>query len=331
MLVRPGGLRTVHITGTQEEDSSSKQGTVLPVDYPSIYESLLEPIGVSKSTISTEKLFASPELGGVKRATKLKHLKAFLGQRPEFIGVVDGVLPNSAGLLDLIVQQLGSAIHEGNVVQANRACAQIVLKAARPVVASYVRTSLDGYISGPDINVPIYALIEFLVGDFSTFSRGAGNGLVSVAGSMNEELLIACLQHAGMASGTDFTKTGTDSEADILVHSHAAGKHNLGVEVKSYHARERLLRGLQDIKGAKVGAGYFVDPSEFNSGRTKTLLQTQAAAIYMPGATLADLPADVRDMRTNAAEAFQSRFYRPLERFASDMKAFTTSGELPGA
>lgn len=303
----------------------------MPTDYAAVYESLLAPLASSGKTIGTDELFSAPQLGTVQRATKLKHLKTFISAKPQYIGVVEGVLPNSEGLLDLIAKQLGSPVHEGNVVEANRICARIVMKAAQPVVASFVRSSLAQYIDDSHVNVPMEALIEFLVGEFSAFSRGAGNGLVSVAGSMNEVLLLACLEHAGMKRGTDFTKTGTDSEADIVIHTQVGAKQNLGVEVKSYHARERLLRGLQDIKGAKVGAGYFIDPAEFSLARTKTLLQTQAAAIYMPAVTLANVPADARGQVTTAQIAFQSRFYRPLEQFASDMKAFSKTGNLPAA
>jgi hypothetical protein len=261
----------------------------------------------------------------------MKHLRRFISDRPEYIGVVHGVLPSRDVLLNLVEKQLGAPIAESNVVLANKKCAEIVTKAARPALESYIRTSLGQYVAGSQLDVPMDELIEFLLGDYASFSRGAGNGLISVAGGMNEELLAACLTGAGMIVGSDFTRTGTDSEGDIVIHSHAGVKSNLGVEIKSYHARERLLRGLKDIEGPKVGAGYFIDPTEFGGNRTVTLLQTHAAAIYMPAATLAQLGNQALAATSNEAIAYGSKFYRPLERFASDMKAFSKTGALPGA
>ncbi|QNP45668.1 hypothetical protein H9L14_14270 [Sphingomonas sediminicola] len=172
-------------------------------------------------------------------------------------------------------------------------------------------------------------LVTFLLDDYASFSRGAGNGLVSTAGRMNEKLLVACLEEKGLSHGANFTKTGTNLQGDIVIHSKAGAKKNLHVEVKSHHARERLLRGLNDITGEKVGAGYFVDPAEFGPGRTQTLLQSQAAAIYMPDSTLKKVDQNALAMKTNAAVAFGSRFYRPLEQFATDMQAFSQTGALP--
>ena len=90
-----------------------------------------------------------------------------------------------------------------------------------------------------------------------------------------------------------------------------------------------MLRGLQDIVGHKVGFGFFVDASEFNSHRTQTLLQSETAAIYMPQSTLNDVEIEAQAMRTTQTIAFNSRFYRPIEQFVSDMKYFCTNDELP--
>lgn len=223
---------------------------------------------------------------------------------------------------------MGEPVCEANVVAANRICADIVETAFKPVVEEVVRTGLANHIEGSDIHVPIDALMEFLLGDFAEFTKGAGNGLVSVAGAINEKLLVRCLLSAGLTE-EDFSQTGTESEGDIVVHSRSSKKGNLGVEIKSYHARERLLRGLRDVDKPKVGAGYFIDHSEFNEGRTKLLLQTQAAAIYMPEETLGNLAPKALVMTSQDMLAFGSRFYRPLERFATDMAHFVTTGQLP--
>jgi hypothetical protein len=299
------------------------------VDYLGAFLSILEPLKQQGGTISASDVFSSPLLGTAKHKTKMRHLKSFISQHPAYLGIVHGVLPSRGALLTLIQDQLGEPISETNVVAANRKCAEIVLKTARPVVESYIRTALGQYVAADGLNVPMTDLIEFLVGDYATFSRGAGNGLVSIAGGMNEELLEAALKASGMNVGVDFTRTGTDSDGDIVIHSHSGVKSNLGVEIKSYHARERLLRGLKDIEGPKVGAGYFIDPGEFGETRTVTLLQTHAAAIYMPAGTLSKLGNEARAAKSNETIAYGSKFYRPLERFASDMKAFSITGVLP--
>lgn len=301
----------------------------MPTNYPVVFEGLLRPLLAGKKTISVDKLFASPDLGTVTKATKLKHLRAFISDNPKYVGTVEGVLPTDEVLLEAIEQRLGCKIAENNIVRANQECADIVRSAAAPVVATFVGESLSQHVSGGKISLPMADLVTFLLDDYASFSRGAGNGLVSTAGRMNEKLLVACLEEKGLSHGANFTKTGKNLQGDIVIHSQAGAKKNLHVEVKSHHARERLLRGLNDITGEKVGAGYFVDPAEFGPGRTQTLLQSQAAAIYMPDSTLKKVDQNALGMTTNAAVAFGSRFYRPLEQFATDMQAFSQTGTLP--
>lgn len=301
----------------------------LATDYFAAFTSLLSPLLANAGTISIDKLFADPLLGNVSKATKLKHLKTFISGQATYVGIVEGVLPDDATLLKAIEQRIGAPISERNVVQANNACMGIVMSATRPVVETFVRESLSQYISGGNLNAPMSDLLDFLIDDYSSFSRGSGNGLVSIAGRMNENLLQACLEHAGLIKGTDFKRTGKNSEGDIIIHSHAGNRVNLGIEVKSHHARERLLRGLDNVSGSKVGAGYFVDPAEFGPGRTRTLLQTHAAAIYMPASTLGQLDPQARGLTTNVTIAFGSRFYRPLEQFATDMRVYSKTGVLP--
>lgn len=303
----------------------------MPTNYPEAFESLLRPIATAGKTIGTSALFSSPLLGTVKHATKMSHLKKFISANREFVGVVEGVLPDSSTIFAIIEERLGEPINEANVVAANQACSEIITKISGPVVASFVRDAMGQHIDGNILRAPMDELIKFLTGEFASFSKSAGNGLASIAGSTNEGLLIACLEQAGLVPTKDFTKTGDDSRGDIVVHSHVGTKRNLGVEVKSYHARERLPRGLHDIDGWKVRAGYFVAPEEFGQKRTMRLLLTHAAAIYLPGATLAKLNDDVRDIQSNAEIAYQSRFYRPLERFASDMLFFSKNERLPKA
>lgn len=298
-------------------------------DYPKIFKKHLEPYRNAGTTVSPNTLFADPALPSVKRETKLKHLKKFLGDFPSFAGVVEGVLPDGAGLIKAIEQKLGAKITEKNVVSANEECAKIVKSAAKPIIETYVQDSLANFTSGSTVSVPLPDLIDFLIDDYGGFVRGSGNGLVKIAGHMNERLLITCLQYGGLSEMKDFTWTGTKSDADIVIHSSARSKPRLGVEVKSYHARERLLRGLKDVTPPKVGAGYFVDATEFGDVRTRALINAGTAAVYMPAKTLARLDAKIRAISATDNIAAGSKFYRPLEQFATDMIAFTKSGTLP--
>lgn len=300
------------------------------VDYHQQFTALLESHRVAGTTVTPAALFAEPTLGSASDATKRSHLKKFLSNNPEFIGTVQGILPSVAAIINLAEGQLNTSVNESNVVQANRICAEIVGQAAGPVVEEFIRSNLAESLEGDRLSVDIRQLIDFLVGDFAAFTKGAGNGLISIAGSVNEKLLARCLESRGLTSA-DYSVTGTESQGDIIIHSRAGPRSNLHVEIKSYHARERLLRGLRDIERPKVGAGYFVDANEFNPTRTITLLQAQAAAIYMPQETLMELPSASSNETTNETIAHGSRFYRPLERFASDMFHFAGHGVLPPA
>lgn len=186
---------------------------------------------------------------------------------------------------------------------------------------------MGSYVSGANLNIPVQSIIDFLQDDYADFMAKSGNGLVSIAGSVNEHLLDRVLKNHGMVEEDDYRKTGKNSEADFIVYS--SSKSQLGIEVKSYHARERLLRGLQDITGDKVGFGYFIDPSEFNEHRTRTLLQSGAAAIYMPKRTLDLVDPSAKSQITTQRISLNSKFYRPFEQFATDMKHFCTTGQLP--
>jgi hypothetical protein len=45
--------------------------------------------------------------------------------------------------------------------------------------------------------------------------------------------------------------------------------------------------------------------------------------------TLTQVDKEARKLTTNAAVAFGSRLYRPLEQFATDMQAYSKTGKLP--
>ena len=96
--------------------------------------------------------------------------------------------------------------------------------------------------------------------------------------------------------------------------------------MKSYGARERLLRGLQDLTGKDaIGVGFFTDASEFNPVRTQDFINANTLAIYMPDATYAALHADSKARLSKRNQ----RFYRTLSTFPADILHFTRTGQLP--
>ncbi|WP_170369234.1 hypothetical protein [Ruegeria arenilitoris] len=301
----------------------------MAIDYENVFKNILGSAQAAGKSISLQVALSDPKLSSVKAETAKRHLKRFISQNPQYIGTVEGLLPSDEVLIQIIATKIGSKINEANVVSANRECAEIVKSAAKPVLKTYVEQTLSGKLSGNQLIVSVPDLMDFLLDDYEVFSRGAGNSLVSTAGRMNEKLLMECLKDKGLVEKQDFTKTGTKSDADIIIHSSAGAKPRLGVEVKSHHARERLLRGLKDVTSPKVGVGYFVDEKEFNESHTQALIQANAAAVYLPQQTLAKMDRKVRDMTVLDPIAVNSRFYRPIESFASDMKEFCKKAKLP--
>lgn len=295
--------------------------------YYDCFERVLSSLSAGQ-TVALGDLLSCDGLPKVGDGTKRKYLKQLISAKPMFLEKIVGFYPSPETIIDLVESRHGKVI-EANIDSSNQACRLIVQGIAKPIVHGFVRDTLAEHIEGSRIGLELDQLLSFLLEEFSEFSRGAGNGLVSIAGSINELLLIRAMKNGGMTDKSDFTRTGTESEADIVVHSRTGSRMNLGVEVKSYHARERLLRGLQDVTGKKVGAGFFKDPKEFNAKRTKTLLQAGPAAIYMPQATLSRVESSAVELTTNETIAFRSRLYRPLERFVSDMQHFNNYEVLP--
>lgn len=298
-------------------------------DYGAFFAGLLEGIPAGER-MSYEEIRSAPGLPNVSRQTVKKQFREFIDQHPEFLSRITGFYPKPETIIRVVESKLGQIV-ESNLDEANHSCKELVTELTKPIVENFIRRGIEGDFNAETglVTISLEGLTNFLVNEFSDFLRSAGNGLVSIAGSLNELLLIRAMKNGGMQEGHDFTPTGTDSEADIIVHSHVGTRENLGVEVKSYHARERLLRGLQDIKEPKIGVGFFKDETEFNPGRTQTLLQAGPAAIYMPASTLQRLPQESIQITTNARAAFGSRLYRPIERFVTDMRGFNGSGSLP--
>ena len=279
-------------------------------------------------TIWLEKLLDNYRLPKVKLNTRKKYLRDYIEENPNQLEKISGFYPSAVTIVNLVELKIKEKIRENNLNSSNKVARDIVNAIAKPILENYLVTSLDKNITNGNVNITIPKLMDFLQLEFTEFLSSSGNGLQSIAGALNEHLLQKAMLNAGMDE-SQFQKTGKDSNADFKIYSKVKQRKQLGVEVKSYHARERLLRGLQDIVGHKVGFGFFIDAGEFNSHRTQTLLQSETAAIYMPQSTLDDVELEAKNMRTTQTIAFESKFYRPIERFVSDMKHFCSNDELP--
>jgi hypothetical protein len=261
--------------------------------------------------------------------TKRTKLKEYIDLKPSIIEKVRGIYPSASTLVALVEQKIQAQITEINLEQANKIASEIVASVSEPLFKKFLSDNLGEHYKDDRVDIPTIKLVGFLMNELSDFYAKSGNALVSIAGTLNEQLLEQAMKNQGM-SDRDYKRTGKNSEGDFVIYSSVGNRSQIGVEVKSYHARERLLRGLQDITTEnKVGFGYFIDPSEFNKHRTVTLLQSNAAAIYMPRSTLEQVEAEARNMTSNKSVSFQHRFYRPIEIFVSDMKHFCRSGQLP--
>jgi hypothetical protein len=298
-------------------------------DYSALFGALFQTIPVGQR-VALSDVIGDARFASVSSATIKTRLREYIEKNPGALERITGLIPKPETVIELVESKIGF-ITEDKLDLANIACSDVINGITRPMVGSFVRENLSNCydIDSGKYTVQETRLSQFLLEDFAVYLKAAGNGLASIAGSLNEKLLQRAMVNSGMNPGEHFKMTGTDSEADIVVHTIAGSRENLGVEVKSYHARERLLRGLKDVKEPKVGAGYFKDPSEFNRGRTITLLQAHPAAIYMPQRTLSQVEPLAREVKTTEKVAFGSVLYRPLERFATDMRHYHLTGTLP--
>jgi hypothetical protein len=286
-----------------------------------IYRPILQHLAEAPPK-TPEQIAAALGWSAKKVRAKLTDLVSVDG---EIFGATSEFMPSVASVMDIVERQLGQ-INAGNLAQANQVCSDIVHSIIEPRYESFVRRSLGHRIDGATnaLNISVHELVNFLLGDYKTFVKQQDQGLTSKVGGLNEAILGRALTNAGLVKGTDFDVTGKRGNGDLAVYCNVTNpRAKLLVEVKSYGARERLLRGLQDVHPPKIGVGFFNRADEFNPARTTQFLTTQALAIYMPAATYAALE-EVARARTNHRG---SRFYRPLEDFVPDIQGFTQAGE----
>ncbi|MBY8609600.1 hypothetical protein K7N18_32790 [Burkholderia arboris] len=254
--------------------------------------------------------------------TVKKNLRAFLARNPAYVDRLEGFLPEADVLIDRAEQDVGP-VTATSLWKANLACKSLVDRVVRPMHSKYLRQNISAGADGRPL-LEIEKLIDFLYEDYTQFVRDTNNGVTSTAGRINERLVARALVNSGLVDGTHFITTGTNSDADLVVLQTDGARRRLSVEIKSYNARERLLRGLRDAPEPKVAVGFFRNATEFGPQRTLTLLGAAPLAIYMPSDTFADLDRASRAHRTQR----QDSLYRPLDEFAADMKHFCSQGDL---
>jgi hypothetical protein len=275
---------------------------------------LAKAIIAKAQALSQSKLL---DLHHKKSGAEIEVLDSLFAHFPDFIQQTEGYLPRTEAVLAIVAHRLGEPITSQNLERANECCAQLVNEVSAPRLLKFIRETLteDGVLK----RLTEAELVDFLVGPYAQHAKAASSGLVARAGSLNEGLIREALKAEQVAA----LKTGTEGNADVQIVAQSLNPpQTLNVEIKSYGARERLLRGLKDCNPPKVGVGFFNRASEFNGGRTGQLLGTNASAIYLPASTYAALDQPTRE-RQNAQGGF---FYRPLSRFGSDMKAFSRFG-----
>lgn len=260
----------------------------------------------------------------VGKPTIKKYLNILLRAGNQDVKKVFGFIPDVELLVDLAEEKLG-AISSSLLMQANEVTKSIVDEIAKPELKRVFIKGLSENVADEVLCMNIDDLFDYVSDEFLSYVTDTGNGFVSIVGRLNEEIILRALKNSTLDSVCDFRRTGTQSDADIIVYEAAGKRNNLYVEVKSYHARERLLRGLQDIPHqTKVGIGFFRDPREFNPSRTQTLIDTGAQAIYLPNDTFNDLSQESLLMKTGQ----QQRFYRSTDLFVDDMICFVNTGKL---
>ncbi len=284
----------------------------------------MDLLGKDKTTI-VDDIYA---LFSVSKTTVRKKLKNYLNFYREHIPKILGFYPEVDTIIDLAILNHGE-MTKTNLFEINMACKAIVDSITKPRHEEYIRQSMDDRhaLNGTLVNIELDELTGFLYDDYSDFVTAVDNGRVSIAGRNNEEIFLKALVLGGLQRDKEFSRTGTDSEADIHIRHTGKTHKALYCEVKSYKARERFLRGLRDIPSEeKIGIGFFLDAAEFNPKRTRTLLAAQPKAIYLPDKTYNELHQDSKESKTTE----QNKLYRKLSMFVDDMVYYVENGCLPG-
>mgnify|MGYP000274159167 CR=1 FL=1 len=299
--------------------SDAKAGEALgwPVDSRKAVRRGLEAkrIAIGLSSLDQGQLLP---LHDIKSAPVIESLDALFQRYPDLLSRTEGYLPKAEAMMAIVSHRMKASITSENLSLANEVCSAVVSEVLIPRLRKFIKETLNP--DGPFIPIGEDDLIAFLTGPYSQYAKAEANGLISRAGSLNEALVREAIKASGL---DDAIQTGTEGNADIqVVAKRLNPPQTLSVEVKSYGARERLVRGLHDCNAPKVGVGFFNRSSEFNSDRTSQLLATNASAIYLPEQTLSGLDSVTRARQNSHG----GQFYRSLARFGVDMKRFSEVG-----
>lgn len=288
--------------------------------------------------IFADDLFATLEVENIRELKTVKktfdHLVEASSKLPDLqksvLERIEGYLPKADVIIDLVESMISTKKIDGQSLwEANQKCRIFVEKGILPRYERFIKRSLACHVINDNtIKLSIEEMISFLRNDYDPFATGLSNGLVSRAGRLNELLLERALANEGIGTkGIDYDMTGKKSQGDMAFYcAKVKPPAQLFAEIKSYAARERLLRGLQDLSGKiAIGVGFFTQPSEFNPARTQTYIDTGAVAIYLPDTTYDDVSDDSKQRVSKKNKPF----YRKLSAFPGDMKHFISIGELP--
>lgn len=277
--------------------------------------------------LSTEERLSPTEFSvgaDLSVSTAQATLEKVISAAPSLFALTEEFLPQVECMMDIIELEMAQNISSHNLDEVNHICSGIVEGVLKPRLSRFLNNTLPNHVNDEGKYVlSLNEMLEFLMGDYQVFNKSQGAGLVSRAGGYNEGILKRALSNSGLVEGAQFQRTGQQGNGDMAIYCRSTTPNEaLWVEIKSYGARERLLRGLQDCLEPKVGVGFFNKASEFNPRRTIQLMKTQALAIYMPKKTFEELHPESIKM-TNV---HQSPFYRPLNEFVPNITEFANKG-----
>ncbi len=287
---------------------------------------------MQKGLIDQESIHAL--FPSVKIETVRKKIKQAMAQNHNLIGKIAGIYPDTNTIIDITESELGASINGTTLVQANLLAKKQIDKLTGSFLKDFCEKSLgcDYNTDTEKMTISLETLYEKLLNPYKEYLTKIDNALVSIAGTLNQSLIIRALRSAGLSDTTlpkCFSETGSRSEGDIQIYHTGAGKSGnkiLYIEAKSYAARERLLRGLADIKTPKVGVGFFNNPSEFSAKRVELLAASaHTQAVYMPEDTYQNLTSEAKGVNYPGT----GRVCRILEsEFTLDMNELNKTGAI---
>lgn len=254
-----------------------------------------------------------------------KKAEAFFSAYPCFAEVIEDYVPPAPILIALAERNLGVAVSASSM-ETVRAEVERIVGTTR-VRQHEVKLSniLAPHIVGNNVSGSVADIFRRIRQEYVPFTVGISNSDIAIAGRIHELIPAMALESVGLIPGQDFdTPPKRLRLGDIRVHNKAQ-KAQLATEIKSLAARERFKRGLEEIRGPKVGLGFFNDPTEFTMVASSAMINQGVLAVYMPAATLQLLSSPLGQY----VNSNQRPFFRQLIQYPQDMHNFVTTGTLP--